>query len=65
MEWTRFLVIKEFHFVFFMATRMAYGSFWARGGMGATASGLCHSHSNLGSEPHLRPTPWLMAMPDP
>ena len=30
-----------------------------------TAASLHHSHSNLGSEPHLWPTPQLMAMPDP
>ena len=27
--------------------------------------GLCHSHRNTGSEPHLWPRPQLMAMPDP
>ena len=38
----------------------------ARGLIGATSGGLCHSHnhSNIGSEPSLRPTPQLMAMPD-
>ena len=29
------------------------------------ATGLHPSHSNVGSEPHLRPTPQLLAMPDP
>ena len=29
----------------------------ARGRIGAVATGLHHSHSNAGSEPHLRPTP--------
>ena len=29
------------------------------------AAGLCHSHSNTGSEPRLQPTPQLTAMPDP
>ena len=29
-----------------------------------TAAGFHHSHSNAGSEPHLRPTPQLTAMPD-
>ena len=28
--------------------------------IGATAAGLHHSHSNMGSEPHLQPTPQLM-----
>ena len=31
----------------------------------AVAAGLHHSHSNVGSEPHLRPTPLLTAMLDP
>ena len=34
-----------------MAIRMAYGSFQARGQIGAAADGLCHSHSNVDSEP--------------
>ena len=29
------------------------------------AAGLGHSHSNVGSEQHLRPTPQLTATPDP
>ena len=37
----------------------------ARGPIGATAAGLHHSHSNAGSEWHLRPTPQLTATPDP
>ena len=36
----------------------------ARGGIGAAAAGLHHSHSNGSSQPHLRPTPHLAAMPD-
>ena len=35
------------------------------GQIGATAASLCHSHSNTGSEPHLRPTPQLRATLDP
>ena len=31
----------------------------------AAAAGLCHTHSKAGSEPRLRPTPQLLAMPDP
>ena len=31
---------------------------------GATAAGLCHSHSNAGSKPRMRPTPHLMATLD-
>ena len=49
----------------FRAAPKAYRSSQARGLIAATAAGLCHSHSNLGSEPHLGPTPQLMAMPDP
>ena len=43
---------------------MAYGSSQARGPIGAAAAGLCHSHSNAGSELRLQPTPQLMAMLD-
>ena len=43
---------------------MAYVSSHGRGPMGTVASSLHHSH-NAGSEPHLRPTPQLMAMPGP
>ena len=37
----------------------------ARGLIGAVATGLRHSHSNVGSEPRLQPTPQLTAAPDP
>ena len=52
-------------FYSFRAAPVAYGSSQARGRIRATAAGLCHSHSHAGSEPCLRPTPQLMAMPDP
>ena len=52
-------------FAFSRATPMAYGSSQARGLIGAIAAGLRQSHSNAGSESHLRPTPQLKAMPDP
>ena len=52
-------------FVFFRAAPAAYGSSQARGIIRATAAGLCHSHSNSGSEPCLRSTPQLTAMPHP
>ena len=52
-------------FVFSRAAPAAYGGSQARGLIGAVAAGLHHSHSNAGSQPSLRPTPQLMAMPDP
>ena len=50
------------------ATLAAYRCSQARGQMGATALGLCHSHSNMGSKPclhHLQFTPQLTVTPDP
>ena len=47
-----------------MATPAAYGNSWARGQIGTAAAGLHYSHSNTGSEPHLRPMPQLAAMLD-
>ena len=44
---------------------MTYGDSQARGLIGAVAAGLHHSHSSTGSEQRLRPTPELVAMPDP
>ena len=44
---------------------MAYGGSQARGLIGAVAAGLRKSHSNLGSEPYLQPTPQLTATLDP
>ena len=52
-------------FAFSRAAPAAYGGSQARGQIGAVATGLCQSHSNAGSEPHLRPTPQLTAMPNP
>ena len=54
-----------FFFAFSRATPLAYGGSQARGLIGAVAAGLCHSHSNMGSEPRLRPTPQLTATPHP
>ena len=49
--------IGHFYFYLFIfilrATSAAYGSFQARGLVGAAAAGLHHSHSNMGSEQHL------------
>ena len=55
-----------FHFfVLFTTTLAAYGSSRARGGIGAVAAGLHHSHCDTGSESHLLPTWQLKAMSDP
>ena len=54
-----------FFFLSFRAAHAAYGGSQARGPIRAIASGLHHSHSNVGSELRLRPTPQLTAMPDP
>ena len=52
-------------FCFFLsrAAPAAYESSQARGQIGAAAASLCRSHSNT-SEPHLWPTPQLMATPE-
>ena len=52
-------------FAFSRAALAAYGGSQARGLIGAAAAGLRQNHSNEGSEPSLRPTPQLMATPDP
>ena len=52
-----------FSFVF-RVTPAAYGSSQARGWIRAAAASLYHSHSNMESEPCLRPIPRLTAMPD-
>ena len=44
---------------------MAYRGSLARGPVGAAAAGLHHSHSDARSEPHLRPTPQITAIPNP
>ena len=54
-----------FVFHLFRAAPMAYGGSPARDWTRAVATGLHRSHSNLGSEPRLRPTPQLTATPDP
>ena len=43
----------------------AYGGSQARGPIGAAAASLRQSHSSLGSEPSLQPTPQLTATLDP
>ena len=67
-----FSILFFFFFFFFFfglfaisqASPAAYGGFQARGPIGAAAASLRQSHSNAGSEPSLRPTPQLSAMPD-
>ena len=52
-------------FLLFRAAPTAYGwKFPDWGQIGAAAAGLHQSHSNMGSEPNLQPTPQLMATPD-
>ena len=48
-----------FCFCLFRATPLAYRSFQARGLTGAIAAGLYHSHGNVASKLHLRPTQLL------
>ena len=50
---------------FLRAAPIAYGSSQAKGQMKAVASGLHHSHSNIGSKPCLWPTLQPTARPDP
>ena len=52
-------------FAFSRADPVAYGGSQARGQIRAVAASLHHSHSDVGSEPRLRPTPQLRAMLDP
>ena len=54
-----------FFFPFLGPLSMAYRGSQARGLIGAIDPGLRQSHSNTGSEQHLRPTPQLTATPDP
>ena len=64
-------VTRLFFFLFLRLHTRAYRSFQARGRIGAAATALCYSHSHshsrshAGFEPHLQPTPELVAMPDP
>ena len=52
-----FFFFSFFVFCLFRATPMAYGGSQARGPIKASAAGLCNSHSNVGSEPHLQAIP--------
>ena len=63
-HWWEFVpeVLTPLWFFFFFR---ACGSSWARGWIGSAAAGLCHSHCNTGSKPHLRPMLQREAMPYP
>ena len=61
---TLFMVLSFFLFfslslLSFRASPTAYGGSQARGLIRATAASLRHSHSTIGSKPHLWPTPQL------
>ena len=61
-------VPKLFIYLFiclFRAAPTAYVGSQARGLIGAVATSLRQSHSNMGSKPHLQSTTQLMAMLDP
>ena len=59
------LAFTLFYFLLFRATPVAYGGSQARGQIRAVATGLYHSHINVGSETCLQPTPQLTATLDP
>ena len=59
-----FYIYILFYYFFFRATPGAYRSSQARGQIGSSADGLCHSHHSVRSEPCLQPTPQLTTMPD-
>ena len=54
-----------FYFCLFRDSPEAYGCSQVRAQAGAAAAGLHHSLSSAGSGLRLRPTPQLLAMPDP
>ena len=58
-----FFLFLIFIFCPFRAAPMTYGGSQARGRIRAAAASLRYSHSNVGSELCLQPTPQLMAMP--
>ena len=57
--------LMEFFFWLFRVGPAAYEGSQVRGWVGATAAGLCHNHSKVGSKPHLQITPQLTAVLDP
>jgi len=65
LTWVLFVCLFVCLFAISWPAPTVYGGSQARSPIGAVATGLCQSHSNSGCEPLLRPTPQLMAMPDP
>ena len=66
--YTKFSLQVLFYFFIFLSFQGCTRGVWrfpGQGLMGAAAAGLCQSHSNARSEPHLRPIPQLTAIPDP
>ena len=57
--------IERVFIIFGGAAPAAYGGSQARGQIRAVATSLCHSHSNVGSEPHVPPTLQVTVMLDP
>ena len=57
-------ILYTIKFFLFRAAPTAYEISQTKDRFKATGAGLHHSHSNMGSEPHLQPTSQLMAMPD-
>ena len=60
-----FVCLFVFPFAFSRAAPAAHGGSQARGPVGAAGTGLRQSHSSVGSEPRLQPTPQLTATRDP
>ena len=60
-----FSCIPFFFFFLFRIASATYGGSQARGRIEAAAASLHHSHSNVRSQPCLRPTPQLTATLDP
>ena len=59
------VLVLVFCFAVSWATPVVYGGSQAKGQIGAAATSLRQSHSNKGFQPHLQPTPQLMATLDP
>ena len=57
--------MKFFSFSCSLGPNLQHMKFPGWGPIGAVAAGLHHSHSNVGSELRLRPTPQLTATLDP